>query len=100
MILTQCLPALQAHSTGGVPCRERWGSQGWEAGGKWVCVGVRTWVMRNFGEALRQPALLAGEDHLQHVPSGFSITTNTFSGVSGATHSRLTIPGCRRLWGG
>ena len=32
-------------------------------------------------------------------PCSFSITTNTFSGVSNI-HSRLTIPGCRRLWGG
>lgn len=32
-------------------------------------------------------------------PCSFSITTNTFSGVSNM-HSRFTIPGCRRLWRG
>lgn len=68
MTPTQGLPALRgAHGTcascraGGEP-----GRGGWRWAGQWA--GQAHLGDEELGEALRQPALLAGEDHLQHVP--------------------------------
>lgn len=62
-------------------------------------VDGRTWVMRNLVRRSGSRPFSLDRIISSMSPCSFSITTNTFSGVSNM-HSRFTIPGCRRLWSG
>lgn len=99
MTPTQGLPALRGH-TAHARLAGQVGSLGGEAGvGRGSGRGRRTWVMRNLVRRSGSRPFSLERIISSMSPCSFSITTNTFSGVSNI-HSRLTIPGCRRLWGG
>lgn len=90
----QCLPGLWARGPsqrGHVP---QGGREGGDGRGGW-----HTWVMRNLVRRSGSRPFSLERISSSMSPCSFSITTNTFSGVSNM-HSRFTIPGCRRLWGG